>query len=220
MNSKPTAFSYSRLTNYEQCPKKYHALSIARSVKEKPNEATDFGNTVHLAFAAFVDKGKPLPLALRQYTALLTKLREQPGEKVVEQKVAVNANYEPTGWFDADVYCRVISDLTILNGPKAAMFDWKTGKPSDDFTQLRLAGAVMFLLAPEIEQISLSYVWLKTRQITTDRLHRNESAMVWTSLAPRLLKYQRAHISEEFPATPGFHCKWCPLTTCPHSIKK
>lgn len=211
----PEAFSYSRLKSLEDCPRKFHELSILKSVKEEPNENTDYGTEVHLAFANRLKKGTPLPLHLRHHEKLLASLAAAPGEHIVEQKVAINANYEPTGWFDKDVYCRVISDLTIINGSRAAMFDWKTGKMSDDFSQLRLAGAVIFLLAPELEQIDLAYVWLKNKQVTKERMLRGDCQTVWADLMPRLARYQAAFDQKSFPPRPNYLCKgWCPVKTC------
>lgn len=214
------AFSYSRLEGYETCPRKFFKLSVEKSIKEKQNDKTDYGTEVHLAFANYIKSGKALPLHLRQHKPMLEQLRNAPGEKVVEQQVAINAAYAPTGWFDKDVYCRVISDLTILNGPKAAMFDWKTGKMKDDFTQLRLAGAVMFLLAEELEHISLHYVWTKDKKITTDKLTRDEMPGVWADLAPRIERYQIAHQQQAWPAKSGIHCRWCPDVSCPFNQSK
>lgn len=220
MPSKPEAWSYSRLTGFETCPKKFHALSVAKTVKDPPNEHTDYGTEVHLAFANRVKKAKPLPLHLRQHEKLLAQLAAAPGEKIVEQKVAINANFAPTGWFDNDVWCRVISDLTVLNAPKGAMFDYKTGKVYDDFTQLRLAGAVIFQLAPEIEELTLAYIWTKNRSVTKEAMNRGQVQGFWADILPRVNRYQAAFDKQEFPARPGIHCKWCPVKTCPYNEKR
>jgi hypothetical protein len=214
--SKLTAFSYSRLNAYEECPKKYYAVSVAKSVKEPETEHTSYGTEVHLAFAEYFKKGKPLPLHMTQYTKYLAAIKQYPGTFITEQKLAINANYEPTGWFDSDVYCRIISDLTILNGDSAVMWDWKTGKIKDDFTQLRLAGAVMFLLVPELKRIVLAYFWLKNKQITKEVMTRDEMPDVWSKLLPRIQRYQDAHAALAFPPKPSWLCGFCPLNSCPH----
>lgn len=212
-----TPWSYSRLVGFETCPKKHWALNIAKNIKEQPNEKTQFGTDAHLAFAEYLRSGKALPLALRQYSPMLAAIRAQPGEHVIEQKIAINEALQGTDWFAKDVYLRVISDLTILHGNKAAIFDWKTGKMYDDFTQLKLTGVVLFLLAPEIDEVSLSYVWTQTKKVTTEHLSRRDMVTVWKGMAPRVREYQRAHEAGEFPARPGPHCRWCPLKTCPHN---
>lgn len=215
------AFSFSRLESYETCPKKFFHLSIAKDVLDPPNEFTSFGTEVHLAFANYLKgKIKILPLHLRQHMPMLNKIKAAPGDHIVEQQVAINAQYKPTGWFDKDVYCRVISDLTIMRGSHAAMFDWKTGKMKDGFDQLRLAAAVMFLLAEELETISMHYAWTKNKQVTSDSMTREEMPAVWTALHPRLLQYQNAFNLQQFEARRGFHCRYCPVKACPYNEKR
>ncbi len=214
--SKLTAFSFSRLNNFEECPKKYYAISVAKSHKEPETEHTTYGTEVHLAFANYFKRGSSLPLHMTQYTKYLAEIKKYPGTFITEQKLAINAAYEATGWFDDDVYCRIISDLTILNGTNAVMWDWKTGKIKDDFLQLRLAGAVMFLLVPELQRIVLAYFWLKNKKITKEVMTRDEMPGVWSTLLPRIQRYQDAHAALSFPPKPSWLCGYCPLTNCPH----
>ena len=205
---------------YETCAKKYHAISVAKTVVDPPNEATAYGTELHLAFAAYFKSGKPLPLHMQQYAKYLAAIKQFPGTFITEQKLAINQNYEATGWFDKDVYCRIISDLTILNGPNASMWDWKTGKMKDDFTQLRLSGAVMFLLVPELQKIMLAYFWTKTKQITKELMTRDEMPAVWSSLLPRIQRYHDAHVAKEFPPKPSYLCRYCPVVSCPYHEKR
>lgn len=214
------AFSFSRIEGYETCPKKFHAISVAKTVQDPPNEHTTYGTDLHKAFADFFRKGKPLPLHLRMHTPMLTKIKSAPGEFICEQQIAINADYKQTGWFDKDAYCRVISDLTIMHKSHAVMFDWKTGKLKDDFTQLRLAAAVMFLIAEELNTISMHYVWTKSKQITSDKMTRDEMPGVWASLIPRIERYQTAFDQGIFEARQGFHCRYCPVKTCPFNETK
>lgn len=215
-----TAWSYSRLESYETCPKKFWHVSIRKDVIDPPNEFSTFGDEVHKSIAKFLTKGTPLPISIRHFTPIVMPFKSAPGEHIVEQQVAITSSYAQTGWFDKDVYCRVISDLTIMRPPHAVMIDWKTGKPKKDFTQLRVAAAVMFLIAPELETISMSFVWFKTKTVDKDRMTRDEMPDVWAALLPRLAQYQNAFNLEEFPARPGFHCKYCPMKACQYNERK
>ncbi len=96
------------------------------------------------------------------------------------------------------------------------MWDWKTGKIKDDFLQLRLAGAVMFLLVPELQRIVLAYFWLKNKKITKEVMTRDEMPEVWSTLLPRIQRYQDAHAALSVPPKPSWLCGYCPLTNCPH----
>lgn len=217
--SKLEAFSYSRLSSYESCPKKYHAISVAKSVKDEKNEAAQYGDFVHKSFAAYMN-GTKLPMTLRQYEKLLKPIRAAPGEKVIEQKIALNAKYEQVEWFAKDVFVRAISDLTQLNDTKGILWDWKTGKPVDDFTQLKLTGAITFLLVEELEELTLAYLWLKTKQVASIKMTRGECASVWSEILPRVQRYQTAHEELDFPARSGYLCAYCPLKSCPFNTNK
>lgn len=214
------AFSWSRLEGYEACPKKFFLISIEKSVIDPPNEHTQYGTDMHLAFANYLKKGTMVPLHLRNHLPMLKQIAAAPGEKVIEQQVAINSQYKQTGWFDKDVYCRVISDVTIMNGHKAVMFDWKSGKEKSGFDQLRLAAAVMFCIAEELEEITMHYVWTKSKRVTSDKLTRDEMPGVWANLHPRLLAYQNAFATNTFEARRGFQCRYCPVKTCPYNEKR
>lgn len=218
--SNLVAFSYSRLEGYETCPKKFYRMNIAKDIKEPSNDKTQFGTDMHLAFASFLKSGKMLPLHLRQHLPMLRQLQQAPGEKVIEQQIAINHEYKQTDWFAADTYCRVISDLTILNGSHGIMFDWKSGKMKDGFDQLRLAAAVMFLIAEELQTISMHYVWTQNKKVTSDKLTREEMPGVWANLMPRLQAYQNAHAHQDFPARKGMHCVYCWVKDCPFNTNK
>ena len=45
--TKPITWSYSNLSLYQQCPKKYFHLRIAKDVKEESSDALTFGNEIH-----------------------------------------------------------------------------------------------------------------------------------------------------------------------------
>lgn len=212
---KLVAWSYSRLSNYETCPKKYWHQSVARDVTEEKGEAATYGDEVHKSFAKFFKTGIELPLHLRQYSTQLKQIAAAPGDKIVEQQIALDANFNQVEWFSKDAYIRVISDLTQHNGKHAVTWDWKTGKPSDDFTQLKLNAAVTFHLGQEIENITMAYFWLKTKKVSAEQIKREQATEVWSELLPRVQRYQDAHAANNFPPRQNFLCRgWCPVKTC------
>lgn len=213
--SKLIAWSYSRLSNFEQCPRKYWHLNIQKDITEEKGEAATYGDEVHKSFAKFFKHGVELPLHLRQYQPMLAQIAKAPGDKIVEQQIALNANFEQVEWFSKDAYLRVISDLTQHNGTHAVTWDWKTGKPSDDFTQLKLNAAVTFHLGQEIQHITMAYFWLKTKKVAPEVITRDKAADVWSGLLPRVQKYQDAHAANAFPPRQNYLCKgYCPVKTC------
>ena len=56
---KPFAWSYSRLKNFESCPKRHWHLDIQKDIKEEEGEALLWGNVVHKALADRVQFREP-----------------------------------------------------------------------------------------------------------------------------------------------------------------
>jgi CRISPR/Cas system-associated exonuclease Cas4 (RecB family) len=209
------AWSFSRITSYEQCPRKFWHESVGKTVPFTKNESAIYGDEVHKAFEMYFKKQQKLPLNLLHWTPTLAQIAAAPGEKAVEQQIALNAKWEPVEWYAKDAWLRVKSDLTQLNPPSAVMWDWKTGKPSDDDTQLKLNAAVTFILDPSITEIKMAYLWLKTKSITPSRMLQSETPDFWSKMLPRVAKYQEAHDRQDFPPRPNFLCRgWCPIKTC------
>lgn len=208
------AWSYSRIDSSETCPRKFWHLNVAKDLKEPESSYQIEGKETHDAFKFYFKNGKPLPLHLRHHEPVLKKIAAMPGEKVVEQQIALDANWQPTDWFSKTAWLRVISDLTQLNGPAAVVWDWKTGKQKDDFTQLRLNAAVTMHLAPEVNAVKMAYYWTKTRNITSAVMTRAELPEFWGTMLGRVQTYQSMYDTENFPPRPNPYCKGCIVKTC------
>jgi hypothetical protein len=218
MSKKKQAWSYSALDVYLTCPRKYWAEKIAKVVPFVPNQATEYGKEVHKKFEEYLIKGKELPLDLKHHEKVLKRLKDAPGTGMPEQKLALNFNFEPTGFFDGDVFVRAILDYVKTNGSHALIVDHKTGKMFDGFDQLELAAACLSPYLPEIETFTLAYYWTKTKQITTKRMTKEELPEVWNNFLPKVERLQVSVNEDNFPTRPNGLCKkWCGYKDCPHS---
>lgn len=214
---KAFAWSYSALTHFESCPKKHWHLRIAKDYKEEESEVIKYGHYVHKALENFCTKNKPLPMDLSHLEKHVAKYRDIPLEKLAEQKMAINAQYEPTGWFDSDVYCRAVLDLVVLGNKHAVIVDWKTGRELDDDLQLRLMAVMLFLHKPELEVINAVFFYTKTKRANTVAVTRDMVPEVWVEIMPRVRRLKSAIEDTEFPANPSGLCRrHCPITGCPH----
>jgi hypothetical protein len=211
--SRP-AWSYSRLTSLETCPRKFWHLNVQKDLKEEESEAMREGTATHKALELRVRDGKRLPLHLRHLEPVMAKICAAPGEKSVEQQIALDENLQITDWFSKSAWVRMKSDLTILNGPAAICFDYKTGKRKDEFTQLKLNAAVTMLLAPEIETVTMAFVWTKVNEVSSEKIHRHQMADTWGELMKRVDKYDAAYAKNDFPPKPNFFCAGCVVKTC------
>lgn len=209
------AWSYSRLSSYETCPRKFWHESVGKTIPFKETEEMRYGKDWHKSAELFVRDGKALPLHMRHWQPTLQQFRDAPGEKVLEQQIALNSNWVPVEWYAKDAWLRVKSDLTIINGKEAVQFDYKTGKQKDDFTQLRLNSAVTFHLAPEIEKITHAFMWIKSKTVTKEVMTVEQVPDVWADLLPRVARYQEAHDQQNFPPRQCFLCRgYCEVKTC------
>lgn len=209
------AWSFSRISSYEMCPRKYWNESVGKTIPFEETEEMSAGKEWHKGAELFIKKGAKLPLHMRHWEPVLQKFKDAPGEKVVEQQIALNSKWEPVEWYARDAWLRVKSDLTILNGDRGVQIDYKTGKQKDDFTQLRLNSAVTFHLAPEIKRIDHGFLWTKTKALTFEPMELKDVPVFWADMLPRVARYQAAHDQQNFPPKPGFLCRgYCKVKSC------
>ena len=56
-----TPWSFSKIKSFEQCPKKFYHLKVAKDYREPETEAMLYGTAVHLAAEEYIRDGTPLP---------------------------------------------------------------------------------------------------------------------------------------------------------------
>lgn len=216
---KPFAWSYSKLKNFEACPKKHWHLEIAKDVHEEESEQLKWGNTVHKLLAEYVSgKHTQIPEAIAEYKPWCDKIiGDGTGRILVEQKMAITADFAPTSWFSDDVWFRAIGDVIKVVGSVALIADYKTGKLLEDGSQLALAAACVFAHFPEVQRVRSEFIWLKEDATTRQDFKREEMAAMWKGLWPRIEALRHAHETQSYPAKPGGLCRrWCPIRSCPH----
>ena len=222
----PKAWSFSALSSFETCPKQFWHFRIKRDVKDVGGDASKFGEHVHSTAKLYLTgKLKKLPLDLTYMTPIFDKYKAHKFDELMcEQQLAINADFEPTGWFDKDVYCRAIIDAAFVKDSVALLVDWKTGRMKDDndATQLRLSAVLFMIHSPDVQAVVMRYVWLAHKgKETSFKMTRSDIPAVWNALAPRLKRYQEAHKRDDFPANPSGLCrKHCPVLSCPHNQRE
>ena len=216
--AKPFTWSYSRLKNFETCPKRHFHVDIAKDVKEDESEQLKWGDLVHKSAAKHLGAGTKLPPGVdKVLRPWCERLRSTPGTLLVEQKLAITKDFGPTDFFAKDVWYRAIGDVIKINGPVALVLDWKTGKILEDSVQLALTAQCVFAHHPDIQRIRSTFVWLKEDAETSEDFERSDMPNLWRAIWHRLEALREAHERQEYPPKPGFLCRrWCPVTKCPH----
>ena len=217
--NKPKSFSwsYSKIKNYETCPKRHFHCDIAKDVKEEESEQLAWGNEVHKHLALRIAKGEKLPAGMQAYDKWCTPILTSTGNILVEQKLAITKDFGPCSWFSDEAWFRGIGDVIKIVGPVALIADWKTGKIIEDSAQLALMAACVFAHYPEVVKVRSEFIWLKEDATTRQDFHRNNMPAFWATMLPRVKILQEASEKQIYPAKPSHLCrKWCPVSSCPH----
>lgn len=212
---KEWSWSYSKLKNYDVCPKRNYEVDIARNFQDSGGEALTWGNEVHDAIAKALKSNAPLPPEMQSFDYWVDRVRRGSGELLVEQKYAITRNFEPTTYFAKDVWYRGVGDVVRIDTDVALVVDWKTGKVLEDSVQLMLMAQCLFSHYPTLKYVRSSFIWLKDDCETPELFTRQEVAQQWVELLPRVNAMEKAHKDMNFPPKPGRLCKrFCPVTSC------
>lgn len=213
-----TAWSYSSIKTFEQCPKKYYHLKVAKDVKDEPGEAADYGTAVHLAAEEFIRDGKPIPEKFAYIRPVVERLAAIPGDKHAELKLGIREDFSPCGFFDKDVWWRGIADLLIINGHKAHCVDYKTGKSAKyaDLKQLDLLAGAVFSHFPEVTVVKSALAFVVSGDFIPKTHMRVEKRTYLSVFDTQLEQLDAAMENGVFNAKTGPLCGWCPVESCEH----
>lgn len=215
---KDWSWSYSKLKNFEACPKKMYEVDILKNhaEPEDPNGPLAWGNRVHKALADALTGKTPLPEEMAQYAEWVDRVKRGTGQLFVEQKYAITRQFQKTAYFADDVWYRGIGDVVRVDRNLALILDWKTGKILEDSVQLMLMAQCLFSHYPELKYVRSEFVWLKEGCTTPELFTRQEVADQWVGLLDRVNGMEEAHKALNYPPKPSGLCKrYCPVVSCP-----
>jgi hypothetical protein len=215
--AKEWSWSYSKLKNFEVCPKRMYEIDLCGNFKE--DETSDGplkrGGDVHKALAARLTKKTPLPKDM-DYEYWADRVERGTGRLLVEQKYAITRDFRPTTYFADDVWYRGIGDVVRIDEPVGLVLDWKTGKVIDDSVQLMLMAQCLFSHFPKLTHVRSSFIWLKEGCETPELLTRAEVAQQWVPLLPRVQAMEDAAKTMTYPLKPSGICNtYCRVSSCP-----
>jgi len=225
--NRPFSWSYSRLKNFETCPRRYLEVDLQKKWGKEQSDALDWGDTFHAAMAARLSKKKvPLPVTVQRYedqAKRIERTRMADGVPIMtELKLSFDNQFRATNYFDKATWFRGVADVLVVNDDLAAVFDWKTGKRKDDFTQLALMAQCVFANYPQVQGLQAEFVWIgepvqRYEQVFT----RHGMAPIWNEIFPRLKELMLAHQTNHYPERPNRFCaEWCPVIDCKHNGRR
>lgn len=201
--------SYSSISNYIQCPRKFKEVNVDYKFKDSSFSSVS-GVDIHKKIEDYI-KGSSAVYPLGNYDhAVIKCLRETYGAKKsnlyeigIEQTFAVDGNYSPCDYKDKNAILRGKIDLYVLTPTKLRVIDWKSGKRRDNTLQATIYDILVSHLMPKGDR-TFTFDYLSNGAdpaiVVSDKDRNNAIKMIDT--------IQNA---KEFPERPGPLCKWCPV---------
>jgi PD-(D/E)XK nuclease superfamily len=219
MTAAMPPWSHTMLELFEQCPRKFYHRYILKE-KEPPSKVLEHGNMIHKACENYLNtQGRAAALAIEPYRPILDSvLRQAEGKTLqVERKLAISKNMKVTDFFNHACWGRGAADVIILDGDRAMLIDWKTGKVREKSEQLlTLAHAFMFTEFHRINTITACNIFLEHGKIGQPyTFKREDNAKFWQWMTPRIQRVEQAIASNAFCMMPGPLCGYCYVISCP-----
>jgi CRISPR/Cas system-associated exonuclease Cas4 (RecB family) len=217
---KALTWSYSSLALYQQCPKKYYHLKVAKDIKEEPGEAMTFGNEIHKIAHEYVEQDKPIPQKYSNIEPALKSLKDMEGKKLCENKLGLTIDFKPCGFFDKNVWWRGIADIIIVQGDTILTVDYKTGTKSKyaDLKQLEILALALFKHYPEVKRVKAGLLFLFADDFVKTVYSADSQAELWTGWISDVGQLETSVINNVWNAKPNFTCRgWCPVHSCDHN---
>lgn len=227
MNTKglPITWSYSSLKTFEQCPKKYYHLRIAKDVKDEGSDATLYGQELHKAAEDYLKEGKPISPKFQFIQNVVDAIKDIPGEKHCELKLGVkqtDTGYEPCGFFDKGVWWRGIGDVVVIQDDVAFSLDYKTSKNAKyaDLKQLDILAAALFTHFPQIKKIKSALAFVVSNEFIRKEHFAEMRDSYFATFQPELDRLAAAEETGVWNTNTGPLCKFCPVTSCEHNRRR
>jgi hypothetical protein len=213
-------WSYSSISLFQQCPRKYHRLRVVKDIVEPPQQHLIYGTDVHEAAENYVCKSIDLPAKYSAFKNILDTLKKIPGEKYCEYEMGLTKDLEPCAFKASDVWFRGIADLLVIDGDSAHIIDYKTGKSSQyaDTKQLELLALLTFKHFPQVKIIKAGLVFLVATDLIKAKFEEGVQASAWQRWMPEIQRLESAYQTNVWNPKPNFTCrKFCAVVDCEHN---
>ena len=220
--SNKIVWSYSSLSLFQQCPKKYYHLRIAKDVKEPETEHILYGKQLHEAAEFYIGKGTPLPPQFAFVQPHLDRLKALGDTHLCEYKMGLTRDLSPCGFFDKDVWWRGVADLIVINGDMAYVVDYKTGKSSRyaDTKQIEIMSLALFKHFPEVKRIKAGLLFVVANDFVRAEYDTSAPETYWVKWLNEVGALEAAYKNNVWNAKPNFSCRqYCAVIECPHNGK-
>lgn len=213
-------WSYSSLSLFKQCPRKYHRLRVVKDIKEEEAEHLIYGNEVHKAAEEYGRDGTPIPQKFIYIKQYVDTLIDSPGDKYYEHKMGLTRELEPCEFLAGHVWWRGIADFLAVDGKEAVLVDYKTGKSARyaDTAQLELLALAIFAHFPHVEIVRAGLLFVVSKEFIEIELNRKHQHELWKKWIKDTDRLDGCFEYNTWNPSPNFTCrKHCPVLDCEHN---
>jgi CRISPR/Cas system-associated exonuclease Cas4 (RecB family) len=214
------SLSWSRLSSYNQCPRKFHLQFITKSFPEEEKSIHLIkGEQLHKQLEDYViakNGGAAMPLGfspeVRETLPYVDKLFALYSAVYPEAQVSAGRDWKPLEWFDKSTMYRAIWDVVALRDTTCFIGDYKSGKVypyGSTYGQLHLSAVIALNRFPEVPEVNAAYIYIEHKKVHPIKVTRTELPQVQAHFEAEFEKVQK---EVNWDPTPNEFCKWCPAT--------
>ena len=233
------ALSHSRLSDFNQCPRKFKLKYIDKAKNMLIDDANKSvhlvrGQNVHKALENYVIKRKEGYPANLEYSKNLPEVNAAVPliEKYIanfgidnvhpERQICVDSSWNSDQWFSKQAYYRAIFDLISISSSAVVISDYKTGKftdytPDSGYGQLELSAAIALSIW-DVEAVNTEYLYVDHKKSVVKTYSQKDKIQLVEHFDSELIKVNE---EQNFDPKKNQFCKWCDATKdqCPNSPK-
>lgn len=206
--------SYSSISNYLQCPRKFKEVNVDYRFKDS-SFAAHKGEDVHKKIEEYIIGISDTPPI--ENHAVIENLRVTyknlpAGYGIgVEEMFAVDINGKSVAYKSPDAVLRGKIDAYVITPDRMIVFDWKTGKRRDN----RMQATAYDILAGHLMDGQRDFVfdYLKEGRDPAIKVSKEDRDNFWKII-------NTIENATEFPERPSPLCAWCPVPKAFCKFKK
>ena len=207
-------WSFSSLKDYINCPRQYHEIKVLKRFSKRPTEQMLYGSAVHKACEDYVGEDVPLAKNYVRFKPVLDALRDIPGERFPEHKMALDAERQPCE-YGRGYWARGIVDLLVVDNDSAFIVDYKTGSSKyPDSKQLKLMALMTFAHFPEVNNVKAALLFIVHEAFVSEEYSRADINKLWGAFDPDLERLTASYNNGVWNPNRTPLCGWCPVNTC------
>ena len=201
------AFSFSRMSTWLQCPAKYKAKYIDKTVPTETSAALEYGKTIHEGLERAIKHRTAAPQGIWTPPGLMQRLQMTYGTVTkVEEQMAIDEGGREVDWYAPNAVLRGAMDVWLHQGNESLVLDWKTGKVRPNDLQPDVYATLVRSRYPKA-RVTFSFVYLQHKKVVEKRPDKYACDRVL-----RIIEQIEADTTHT--PRPSALCRWCSVREC------